>query len=391
MNEQNNEIKFAVEAIKSEILKSQYEAASDVNRVQLALYFGIGRFLSSKKGKETWGSNVLQTISESLRKQLPGLRGFSAVNLKKMRLFYENWSFLDQNSFVATNELQNKISSITTDELPEPKENDKSIITITELKIGEAEIASFPIEDFFKVPFTHHIQIFSKVKNIEERYFYIKKTSQEHLSVDALNKSIERNDFSHQKAIPNTFEKTISSSSLSRKAVEMFKDEYLLDFINVEEIGERDIQDVDEKVVENKIIQNIKNFIMTFGQDFTFVGNQYHLEIYNEEFFSDLLFFNRELNCLVAVELKTGDFKPSYLGQLCTYLRIIDDKVKKPHENPTIGIVLCKSMNKEFAEYVIQDYNKPMGVSTYKSLEDMPEKMKKVLPDLNEMKKILEI
>lgn len=190
--------------------------------------------------------------------------------------------------------------------------------------------------------------------------------------------------------LPNNFVNTLSSAKLARKAVQIFKDEYLLDFINVEEIGERDMQDVDEKVVENQIIQNIKNFIMTFGKDFTFVGNQYHLEAYGEEFFSDLLFFNRELNCLVVVELKTGEFKPSYLGQLCTYLRILDDKVKKPHENSTIGIVLCKSMNKEFVEYVIQDYDKPMGVSTYKSMEDMPEKIKKVMPDIEELKKLIQ-
>ena len=188
----------------------------------------------------------------------------------------------------------------------------------------------------------------------------------------------------------NNFVNTLSSAKQARKAVQMFKNEYLLDFINVEEIGERDAQDVDEKVVENQIIQNIKNFIMTFGKDFTFVGNQYHLEAYGEEFFSDLLFFNRELNCLVVVELKTGEFKPSYLGQLCTYLRIIDDKVKKPHENSTIGIILCKSMNKEFVEYVIQDYDKPMGVSTYKSMEDMPEKIKNVMPDIEELRKLIQ-
>ena len=373
-----NEIITAVEIIKTAILNSQYEAAKDVNRIQLGLYFGIGRFLASKKGKKTWGTGVLETISDNLRKQLPGLRGFSATSLKKMRQFYENWSFLDVPN-----------STVTTDELPEPSESlDKSIIAITEFKVS-VNFTEFPIDDFLKVPFSHHVQIFSRVKNLDERYFYITKTSQEHLAVEELNRAIDRNDFLHQKELPNNFVNTLSSAKQARKAVQMFKNEYLLDFINVEEIGERDAQDVDEKVVENQIIQNIKNFIMTFGKDFTFVGNQYHLEAYGEEFFSDLLFFNRELNCLVVVELKTGEFKPSYLGQLCTYLRIIDDKVKKPHENSTIGIVLCKSMNKEFVEYVIQDYDKPMGVSTYKSMDDMPEKIKNVMPDIEELKKLI--
>lgn len=374
-----NEIVTAVEIIKTAILNSQYEAAKDVNRIQLGLYFGIGRFLASKKGKKTWGTGVLETISDNLRKQLPGLRGFSATSLKKMRQFYENWSFLDVPN-----------STVTTDELPEPSESlDKSIIAITEFKVS-VNFTEFPIDDFLKVPFSHHVQIFSRVKNLDERYFYITKTSQEHLAVEELNRAIDRNDFLHQKELPNNFVNTLSSAKQARKAVQMFKNEYLLDFINVEEIGERDAQDVDERVVENQIIQNIKNFIMTFGKDFTFVGNQYHLEAYGEEFFSDLLFFNRELNCLVVVELKTGEFKPSYLGQLCTYLRIIDDKVKKPHENSTIGIVLCKSMNKEFVEYVIQDYDKPMGVSTYKSMEDMPEKIKNVMPDIEELRKLIQ-
>ena len=168
-----------------------------------------------------------------------------------------------------------------------------------------------------------------------------------------------------------------------------FKDSYLLDFINIEEIGERDLQDIDERVVEQQIVHNIKKFIMTFGKDFAFVGNQYHLEIYSEDFFPDLLFFNRELNALVVVELKSGKFKSSYLAQLMTYLRILDDKVKKPHENPSIGIVLCKEANRSFVEYVMQDYDKPMGVATYTTTKEMPEMLKGTLPDMDELKKLL--
>ena len=128
---------------------------------------------------------------------------------------------------------------------------------------------------------------------------------------------------------------------------------------------------------------------MTFGNDFAFIGNQYHLEVYGVEHFPDLLFFNRELNALVVVELKTGDFKSSYPGQLMSYLSILDTKVKKPHENPSIGIVLCKSANKEYVEFVIRDYNKPMGVATYKTSEEMPEALRKAMPDIEELKKLL--
>ena len=128
---------------------------------------------------------------------------------------------------------------------------------------------------------------------------------------------------------------------------------------------------------------------MTFGKDFSFIGNQYHLEVYGVEFFPDLLFFNRELNSLVVVELKLGEFKPAYLAQLTTYLQILDDHVRKPHENPSIGIVLCKSANKDFVEYVIQKYTSPMGVATYKTAADMPEDLRKALPDIEDLKKII--
>ena len=159
-------------------------------------------------------------------------------------------------------------------------------------------------------------------------------------------------------------------------------------FINVEDIDAQE-KDVDGRLVEQRIIHNIKRFIMTLGRDFIFVGNQYHLEIYGEEMWSDLLFFNRELNALVAIELKVGKFKPSYLGQLYAYLQVLDDKVRKPHENPSIGIVLCKSANKKYVEYVVQDYDKPLGVATYKTSDEMPEKLKQSLPDIEELKKIL--
>lgn len=143
-----------------------------------------------------------------------------------------------------------------------------------------------------------------------------------------------------------TLQKTLSPSVQAYRAVNAFKDEYLLDFINVEELNIRDAQDVDERVIENGIIHNVKNFILTFGKDFTFVRNQFHLEAFGENQYIDLLFFNRTLNCLVAVELKKGKFKTSYLGQLQGYLSILDGFERKPHENPSIGIILCKDMNK---------------------------------------------
>ena len=192
----------------------------------------------------------------------------------------------------------------------------------------------------------------------------------------------------HNQAV-NNFAKTISPSQQAIKAIKMFKDEYCLDFINVEDLS-NEYDDVDERVVEKEIVRNIKKFIMTFGRDFAFVGNQYHLEMYGEDFFTDLLFFNRELNCLVVVELKMGKFKNSYLGQMFGYLQILDDKVKKPHENPSIGIILCQDANQSYAQYAMRDYTKPMGVVTYKTLDDMPEHLRNTLPDINKMRELLD-
>ena len=384
-----SEMGAAVEAIKKAILQGQYEAAKGVNRVQLAVYFGIGKYISSHTRKGVWGTGALETISQQLRKELPGLRGFSATQLREMRLFYEEWDILDANSSVTTDEnllspILDTNSSVVTDEL-ENKEHSIDIYQCMQIP----SLKEFPIEDFFKVPFSHHSRILAGTKDLSARYYYIRRTAEEHLSVERLKRLIKEDAYEHQEQIPNNFHQTLSDSNMARKAVMMFKDEYLLNFINVEEIGERESIDVDERVVEQQIVHNIKNFIMTFGRDFSFIGNQYHLEVYGVDHFPDLLFFNRELCAMVVVELKTGDFKTSYLGQLMTYLRILDDHVKKPHENPSIGIVLCKSANKEYVEYVIQDYQKPMGVATYSTSADMPERLRKALPDIEELKKLL--
>lgn len=394
----------AVETIKTAILQGQYEALKGTNRIQLAVYFAIGKYLSNNTRRLPYGAGALKAISDQLLRELPGLRGYSATNLKYMRLFYEAWQMLDVDSSVATDNSQSTIamaessqeSSVATDESLITK---SSVIT-DELQVADNKIdiyhsicipnaVEFPVEDFFSVPFTHHVEIYQKNKDLEARYYYIHRTAQEHLSVDALEKLIKQQAYEHRELMPNNFKQTISNSALARKAVMMFKDSYQLDFINTEEIGERDQQDIDEKVVEKQIIQNIKNFIMTFGNDFTFVGNQYHLEIFGEENFPDLLFFNRELNALVVVELKIGKFKPSYLGTLTSYLQILDAKVRKPHENPSIGIILCKSANKEFVELVIQGYKSPMGVATYTTSADMPEELRRALPDIEELKRVL--
>ena len=360
----------AVQTIKEAILRSQYQAAKLVNREMLSLYYGIGRYISANSREGFWGTGAIKTISERLRKELPGLKGFSQTNLKYMRIFYEEWSPII--------EAKNPKSSAVADEI-----NTDSLLPV------KSSTTADDLEKFLNLSFSHHIIILAEEKNIEKRWKYISLAIENKWDKRFLKTQIKENVADKYGAMPSNFGVTIKDSRDAIKALNMFKDEYLLDFINTEEIGIRDLADIDERVVEQEIIHNIKKFIMTFGRDFAFVGNQYHLEAFSEDFFPDLLFFNRELNCLVVVELKTGDFKPGYLAQLMTYLRILDDKVKKPHENPSIGIVLCKNANKDFVEYVIQDYAKPMGVATYRLSEEMPEKLREALPDVEELKKLL--
>ena len=292
-----------------------------------------------------------------------------------MRTFYEEWQMLSDNSFVSTNEFVgiDSNSFVPTNELP-----------IVQFKID----ANFPIAAFMNIGFTHHYAIISKVKDVEQRKFYIQFAADTKAKVEDLELIINEDLYSHQGELPNNFKKTIPDQLQAYRAITMFKDEYLLDFINTEELFIRD-KDRNERVIEQRIVQNVKEFIMTFGKDFTFVGNQYHLEKFGVEEFPDLLFFNRELAALVCVELKDGPFRTSYLGQLAGYLRILDDEVRKPNENPSIGIILCKSANKKFVEYVIQNYDKPMGVATYKTTADMDERLKRLLPPVEELKKLL--
>ena len=385
------ELRQAVADIKAAILQGQYEACKGVNRIQLAVYFGIGKYVSQHSRKGTWGTGALEAISNQLRRELPGLRGYSATSLKKMRLFYEHWAFLDAKSSVTTDNFN---SSVITDDISAstPADSATSIVELEDIDIYNTIqvplTQDFPIEDFFRVPFTHHVEIY-KIADLDARYYYIHRTAEEHLPVERLEKLIKDDAYAHREMMTNNFKKTIPDAAMMRKAVTMFKDSYMLDYINVEEIGQRDNIDVDERVVEKEIVSKVKNFIMTLGDDFTFMGNQKLLEIYGVEHFPDLLFFNRELNAMVVIELKTGEFKTSYLGQLMGYLTLLDEKVRKRHENPSIGIVLCKSANREYVEFMIRDYSKPMGVATYKTADEMPENLRKALPDMEELKKLI--
>ncbi len=364
MSEINN-IGAAVQTIKSAILQSQLRVAQGGNAEQLSLYFCVGHYISQNTRSRQWGDSAIDEISACLQKEMPGLRGFGARNIRYMRQFYEDWACVF--NFAAT---AAKI------------EDANNSVQILQPIAAKSEL---DLLTFVSISFTHHVEIMTRVKDLDARIFYIRQAGLQQWKKETLRQAIREDLYHHQGRLPNNFTATIPDAQKALRAIMMFKDEYLLDFMNTEELDVRDSADVDERVIENQIIQNVKNFIMTFGKDFTFVGNQYHLEKLGHDLYPDLLFYNRELACLVAVELKKGEFKPAYLGQLSAYLRVLDDEVKKPFENPSIGIVLCKNADKTFVEYLIQGYENPMGVATYKTKEDIM----KLLPSREDLQKLL--
>lgn len=377
----------AVHQIKTAIMQSQSKALASINQEQLALYYGIGRYISYNTRKGYWGKDAIATISKQLSIEMPGLKGFSSSNLKNMRLFYEQWKCLDANSPVATDEMQKSVNSpVATGELR--KSVNSAVATA---KLGSNTITAsinhldIPIAAFVSIGFTHHIAILSGSETLEERVFYIHLCHEEKLSVSELQKRIAEDAFHNQGKMPNNFNAAIPDNKQAFKAIQLFKDEYLLDFINVEQLGQRE-EDIDERVIENEIVHNIRNFIMTFGKGFAYIGNQVHYDKLGHDNWIDLLFFNRILRSLVVVELKKGSFKPGYLGQLSHYLHILDDDERVEGENPPLGIILCKDADKTFVEYVLQDYQRPMGVATYRASQ---ERLKQLLPDEEEMKKLL--
>lgn len=369
--EQEELIAYEPAAVRIEavIMRGQALAAQGINRHQLATYYAIGGLVSRQTRSGAWSCGALEAISELLHRRLPGLRGFNASNLKNMRMFHEAWA---------------NFAPITIGDTKAAKPTDETV-TFADL-VARPE---FPADDFFRVPFTHHCRLLERVKDTRQRLFYLHQCAEEHLSVEALLRSIAADTASHAGELPNNFARSLTSPEEARRAALQFKDAYLLDFINLEELGVSDEADVDERLLERGLVRHIREFIMAVGRDFAFVGEQLHLEAYGVEHFPDLVFFNRELNALVIIELKVGEFKSAYLGQLTAYLALADDLLRKPHENPAIGLVLCRSANTRYAEYLVRQYDRPLGVATYRTAADMPEQLRRALPAPEELEKLL--
>jgi predicted nuclease of restriction endonuclease-like (RecB) superfamily len=357
-----------IKQLKSAILVSRYRAAVLANRELIVLYFNVGKLLDERIRLGRWGDKILQQLSADLQYELPGLKGFSATNIKNMRAFFVYWSSVFS------------IGQSPTDQL---KKGSKKNPLPDSFVIGQSPTDQLA-DNFYKVSFTHHIALLVATKSIQESIFYLNRVATEFWTVATLKHHIKNKLFKKGGTLPNNFAATISNDDLRFKALQSFKDEYLLDYINIEDPGE-----ADERIIENEIVRNIKKFLMSLGTDFAFIANQYRVIVDDQEYFTDLLFFNRKLQCLVAFDLKKGKFKPEYVGKMNFYLSALDEYNKQPNEQPSIGIILCKEKSNKTVEFAFRDMGKPMGVSTFKTSSQLPKQFKDALPDVKTLKQLM--
>lgn len=361
----------AVKDIKLAILQARAKAARLANAEALKLYFFVGGYISKKTRNAKWGSGAIDALSEQLQIELPGLRGFSASSIKRMRQLYEVWS----EAF--------EIRPLSMGEI-----NGSELVSIRPLPMGE--ITADQIEAFLSVGFTNHALIVEKTKTVDERWYYVLACAKGTWTVEQLQQHLRADDYHHIGALPNNFVKTLSPMALATKAVRSFRDEYLLELVNLDNVDAVHDQDVDERVLSKSLVADIEKTIQALGgDDFCFMGREKRLIIEGEEVFIDLLFYHRTLRAMVAVELKMGKFRAAYLGQLELYLSALDATMKHPDENPSIGLLLCEKMNKGFVEFAVRDKSKPLGIATYKTLKSIPKPYQTLAPVIEGVKRIL--
>ncbi|MHC5823383.1 MAG: PDDEXK nuclease domain-containing protein [Nostoc sp.] len=321
--------------IKQRIRSAQYEALKAVNREIINLYWDIGQIIVTQQQGASWGKSVVEQLAKDLQAEFPGISGFSAANLWRMRLFYESY-------------------------------------------VNNEKLAPMVRE----IGWTHNLVIVEKCKDDLEREFYIRMTRKFGWTKNVLIHQIENQTYEKTLLNQTNFDKTVPAEIRNQLKLAV-KDEYTFDFLELAD-------EHSERQLEQAILARVESFLQEMGGRFTFVGSQYRLEVSDKEFFIDLLLYHRQLKCLVAIELKTGEFLPEYVGKMQFYLAALDDLSRFPDENLSIGIILCKSKDKTIVEYALRESNKPIGIATYKLFSTLPQELKNQLPAPEQVAKLLE-
>ncbi len=318
--------------LKKKISLARYKSMVAVNAEMILAYLDIGKTISEQV-KSGWGNSVIDRLSIDLRAEFNGVEGFSARNLHRMKQIYEE---------ISNNSISPQLVA--------------------------------------KIPWGHTSLIFTKLKDSEQRIFYLNKTAEEGWSRSILEEKIKFNEFSKHIKFQSNFPKTIDKNELAEYRLQ-FKDEYNLSFLELDDKHT-------EKELENALVKNITKTLGQFGIDFAFMGQQFRMELDDKEYFVDLLFYHRKLKSLIAIELKVHEFKPEYSQQLNWYLHVLDKTIKYPDDNQSIGILLCKSKSSLTVEYALEIVNHPIGVATY-SYSQLPEEIAKYLPNEQEFNIII--
>jgi predicted nuclease of restriction endonuclease-like (RecB) superfamily len=321
--------------IKERVRSAQYEALKAVNTELVGLYWDIGRMIAERRKTEGWGKSVVQRLSADLQREFPGVGGFSASNLWRMKGFFETYQGLE------------KLAPLVRE-----------------------------------IGWSHNIAIMERCSDPLEREFYIRMTRKFGWSKNVLIHQIDNQSYEKSLLGQTNFDQALTPE-LRAQAKLAVKDEYTFDFL---ELGEEH----SERELERALIGRIEDFLRTMGGMFAFMGSQFRLEVDGEEFFIDLLLFHRRLRCLVAIELKIGKFQPEFVGKMQFYLAALDREVRQDDENPSIGIILCKEKNRTVVEYALHDARKPIGVATYEITRTLPQSLKGQLPSPNDIAQLLE-
>lgn len=324
-----------IEQIKAEIKAAQYKAAVSVNQEMILLYHSIGEVINSHK---VWGDKFIDSLAKDIKLAFPNAKGYSVRNLKYMAKFARTYP---DRQFVQTVSAQ--------------------------------------------IPWSHNVAILDKEKDPDQQVWYIKKTAENGWSHNVLIHQIESGLYQRQAIAEkiSNFESRLPSPQ-SELALQTMKDPYIFDFVPFSE-------DMIERDIERALVRDVTKLLLELGTGFAFLGNQYHISVGGDDFYIDLLFCNLNLRCYVVIELKTGDFKPKYAGQLNFYLSAVDGILKKDQDNPSIGLLLCKSKNDLVAEYSLKDMSKPIGVSEYRITSSLPTELERQLPSIEDIQKHIQI
>lgn len=351
--------------IKTRIRQAQVIAAWAVNSELVRLYWDIGRMIDERQHREGWGATVIPRLAKELKNELPELKGFSERNIKRMLAFHREYPNPEEFGQQPVAQL------VAAEKVPQAA---AQLETIGKVPQPAAQITKSPLRS---IPWFHHVILMEKVKDHPARRWYMDQTIANGWSRNVLSLMIQNRAHERQgKAITN-FELKLPSVQ-SDLVKQTLKDPYIFDFLTLE-------QPFHERELETSLVRHLEKFLLELGAGFAFVGRQVHLEVGDEDFYIDLLFYHLKLRCFVVIELKTGPFKADYAGKMNFYLNVVDDRLKHPSDQPSIGLILCQEKNRILAEYALRGMTKAIGVSEYQLTRSLPKEFKSILPSVEEI------